>query len=211
MERASGISLKPKLESSALPHWATGGEWRAINARFKPCKPSIQNTYPQPTARDPASKRFAKGDSSPLITPTNYRVTPSIGKRPFNCSNDSFPKIGRSGPSPHHRIHGNVNSSPDVSPTEPSPTFSSEPMKPTHTPGPWHLVSHRPKLVKVETARVVICDSFGGLSDETMANAHLIACAPDLLSALERLTHPMADDEDLEYARAIISKAKGQR
>lgn len=81
----------------------------------------------------------------------------------------------------------------------------------THTPGPWHLVSHRPNLVKVETARVVICDAFGGLNDETMANARLIASAPDLLAALERLVHPMADDDDLDYAREVIAKAKGQQ
>ena len=42
-------------------------------------------------------------------------------------------------------------------------------------------------------------------------NAILIAAAPDLLSALERLSHPMADDDDLDYARAIIAKAKGQQ
>ncbi len=42
------------------------------------------------------------------------------------------------------------------------------------------------------------------------ANAILIASAPDLLSALERLVHPMADDEDLDYAREVIRKAKGQ-
>jgi hypothetical protein len=41
------------------------------------------------------------------------------------------------------------------------------------------------------------------------ANANLIASAPDLLSALERLVHPMADDDDLDFARAIIAKAKG--
>jgi hypothetical protein len=40
-------------------------------------------------------------------------------------------------------------------------------------------------------------------------DARLIAAAPDLLSALERLTHPMADDEDLDYAREVIAKAKG--
>ena len=39
--------------------------------------------------------------------------------------------------------------------------------------------------------------------------AHLISLAPDLLAALERLAHPMADDEDLEYARELIAKAKG--
>ena len=34
---------------------------------------------------------------------------------------------------------------------------------------------------------------------------------PDLLAALERLAHPMADDEDLDYAREVIAKAKGQQ
>jgi hypothetical protein len=41
------------------------------------------------------------------------------------------------------------------------------------------------------------------------SDAHLIASAPDLLAALERLAHPMADDEDLDYARTIIARAKG--
>jgi hypothetical protein len=45
--------------------------------------------------------------------------------------------------------------------------------------------------------------------DVLPSDARLICCAPDLLSALERLTHPMADDEDLDYARGIIAKAKG--
>jgi hypothetical protein len=36
-----------------------------------------------------------------------------------------------------------------------------------------------------------------------------MSSAPDLLAALERLAHPMADDDDLDYARAIIRKAKG--
>jgi len=40
-------------------------------------------------------------------------------------------------------------------------------------------------------------------------DARLIASAPELLAALERLVHPMADDEDLDYAREIIAKAKG--
>ena len=40
------------------------------------------------------------------------------------------------------------------------------------------------------------------------ANARLIAAAPQMLLALERLAHPMADDEDLDYAREIIAKAK---
>ena len=43
------------------------------------------------------------------------------------------------------------------------------------------------------------------------ANAHLIASAPAMLDALQRLAHPMADDDDLYHAFAVIAKAKGQQ
>ena len=45
---------------------------------------------------------------------------------------------------------------------------------------------------------------------EAEANAHLISSAPDMLDALRRLTHPMANDEDLTHALAVISKAEGR-
>ena len=41
------------------------------------------------------------------------------------------------------------------------------------------------------------------------SNARLIAAAPELLAALQSLTHPMASDEDLSHALAVIAKAKG--
>ena len=102
------------------------------------------------------------------------------------------------------------------------------PMK-THTPGPW-LVRFDEDRFDPSHSTLKIIDgrdeslnhTHGALSlafinvsafaphmDEPLANAHLIASAPDLLAALERLAHPMADDEDLDYARAIIAKAKG--
>lgn len=92
----------------------------------------------------------------------------------------------------------------------------------THTPGPWHVVFHHPKLVKVETARVVICDSFGGLSDETMANTRLIASAPDLLASLIELESMVAEmlpkhgpcgwgELALNQAREAIAKARASR
>lgn len=37
----------------------------------------------------------------------------------------------------------------------------------------------------------------------------LCAAAPELLHALQRLTHPMADDTDVDYALAVIAKATG--
>jgi len=57
-------------------------------------------------------------------------------------------------------------------------------------------------------ARVNV-SAFAPHMGEPLANARLIASAPELLAALERLVHPMADDEDLDYAREIIAKAKG--
>jgi len=36
----------------------------------------------------------------------------------------------------------------------------------------------------------------------------LINAAPDMLAALQRITHPMAGDEDVENALEVIAKAK---
>ena len=47
--------------------------------------------------------------------------------------------------------------------------------------------------------------------DEWQQTINLISLAPQMLLALQRLAHPMADDEDLDYAREIIRKAKGQQ
>ena len=79
------------------------------------------------------------------------------------------------------------------------------------TPGPWTPTGHDGKLsiiVECQWGSVAKVLSIGAISQEK-ANAHLIASAPDLLAALERLTHPMADDEDLDYAREVIARAKG--
>jgi predicted RNA-binding protein Jag len=44
---------------------------------------------------------------------------------------------------------------------------------------------------------------------EAEANARLIAAAPEMLAALQSLAHPMASDEDLQNALAVIAKVKG--
>ena len=41
------------------------------------------------------------------------------------------------------------------------------------------------------------------------AAARVIAAAPCLLAALQRLAHPMADDDDLENALEVIARATG--
>jgi hypothetical protein len=89
-------------------------------------------------------------------------------------------------------------------------------MKSHYTPGPWNphrsvsgfVIVYSDGENRSHVARLfdsALCEEHGSIE----ANAHLISAAPDLLSALERLTHPMADDEDLDYARSIIAKAKG--
>ena len=39
--------------------------------------------------------------------------------------------------------------------------------------------------------------------------AYLIAAAPAMLAALQRITHPMADDTDLAHALDVIARATG--
>jgi hypothetical protein len=45
-------------------------------------------------------------------------------------------------------------------------------------------------------------------ADDPAAAAQLMAAAPSLLDALQRLTHPMAGDDDLDYALDVIASAK---
>ena len=94
---------------------------------------------------------------------------------------------------------------------------------PNHTPGPWSVFEPKSPFVCYEggdspativSGGVHIATMPGmrtcGLSETARANAYLISSAPELLAALERLAHPMADDDDLDYARTVIAKAKGQ-
>ena len=95
-----------------------------------------------------------------------------------------------------------------------------------HTKGPWKvfLVKSGPnkgQLLGVgEETGEGVADAYGGLwgsGGEKLANAHLIAAAPELLEALEKLVAAMpsrtilTDDELAPYdsACAAIAKAKG--
>ena len=72
-----------------------------------------------------------------------------------------------------------------------------------HTPGPW--LNGWGKVTDSEGKAICMV-----IHRKNGDNGNLIASAPELLRALERLAHPMADDEDVSFARAIISKAKGE-
>jgi hypothetical protein len=91
----------------------------------------------------------------------------------------------------------------------------------THTQGPWHVGAGngegsifpdngRTRLEIGGTTLYSIAQITRGWNEvEDEANARLIAAAPEMLAALQSLTHPMASDEDLSHALAIIAKVKG--
>ena len=90
-----------------------------------------------------------------------------------------------------------------------------------HTPGPWEVADDTPDIIKHEPDGIthiascdVACFSPGFIPIEEMdANARLIAAAPELLAALEHLTHRYLfnnseEDAAVKQARAAIAKAK---
>ena len=91
----------------------------------------------------------------------------------------------------------------------------------THTQGPWHVGAGngegsifadngRTRLGIGGTTLYSIAQITRGWNEaEDEANARLIAAAPEMFEALQSLTHPMASDEDLQNALAVIAKVKG--
>jgi len=80
-----------------------------------------------------------------------------------------------------------------------------------HTPGPWTVtrgyeIAGAPVWWLIEGAGGVI----GDIQSVNADDARLIAAAPQMLRALQRLTHPAADDDDLAYALDVIRVATGQ-
>jgi hypothetical protein len=96
-------------------------------------------------------------------------------------------------------------------------------MNTPHTPGPW-TVDRSDDGPLIYTGDLLIASVSGstehiqvqGLDEKTTeANAWLMAAAPDLLAALERILEHgewgnLKDAEVVNQARAAITKAKGQ-
>lgn len=86
-----------------------------------------------------------------------------------------------------------------------------------HTPGPWHVGTKEAHHCVYDARGWQIADASPlGKSDDTKANARLIAAAPDLLSALEKtlswLTSYPGEGalKAYEQAQAAIAKATGK-
>ena len=86
-------------------------------------------------------------------------------------------------------------------------------MSTTHTPAPWYwLPMTGPDYVSAEYFMILEDDGVTVCNPSPMgqAAAYLIAAAPEMLAALQRLTHPAADDSDLEHALDVIARATGK-
>ena len=99
-------------------------------------------------------------------------------------------------------------------------------MESKHTPGPWMIndgadviVKECPTCFDWTSIACLMYDDNDGPVDETevAANGRLIAAAPELLEALERICaaeeqHPTTTGLDglIDNARKIIAKAKGE-
>jgi len=77
-------------------------------------------------------------------------------------------------------------------------------METNFTPGPWCCATS-----ELTPDRISVYANGPLCYVDKLADARLIAAAPDLLAALQRLVHPMADDDDLETALEVITRATG--
>ena len=108
-------------------------------------------------------------------------------------------------------------------------------METKHTPGPWRFEPHDPQFSQwagnivgsygrvngIENVRTITCQTKYGEPDEIVANAHLIAAAPDLLEVCAELLAwaasvegntvspniTLTHDSIFTRARAAIAKA----
>ncbi len=90
-----------------------------------------------------------------------------------------------------------------------------------HTPGPWTFGHAIPaddtvsRIVRAGDDHIAVVMDLDGAAQEAVDNARLIAAAPQLLRALQRLTRPDDGrgpaDEDLAYALDAIRAATGSQ
>jgi len=77
-------------------------------------------------------------------------------------------------------------------------------METNFTPGPWCYAAS-----ELTPDRISVYVNGPLCYVDKLADARLIAAAPMMLDALQRLVHPMADDTDRENALDVIARATG--
>lgn len=81
-----------------------------------------------------------------------------------------------------------------------------------HTPGPWRTGGKDGRIIyAADGFAVADATVFHGRHEgEHSENARLIAAAPELLAALERIAELSYDSEATRVAREAIAKARGE-
>lgn len=83
--------------------------------------------------------------------------------------------------------------------------------EPKHTPGPWKIDARNLFALIIEDSTKGLAMVAGRSVDERIANAALIAAAPDMLAFIVRLTEIVGDSglagAEYEEAIALIKKA----
>lgn len=88
-----------------------------------------------------------------------------------------------------------------------------------HTAAPWHIGAPPPngeQAIGAQNGMMVAIATTGvGMKEETLANARLIAAAPELLEALKEIVNQHGQFEHCMWAahiaRAAIAKAEGEQ
>ena len=94
--------------------------------------------------------------------------------------------------------------------------------KTKHTPGPWHISTNTHAMRIISNHCVALAEVYARESvEKQVANAHLIAAAPEMLEALERITEMWQESPCSSYPKGtlafiqdiiepLIRKAKGE-
>jgi hypothetical protein len=87
-----------------------------------------------------------------------------------------------------------------------------------YTPGQWRIIEHHKakyEIRAINTEVACLDDVLSKSNGENLANARLIACAPELLEALESTLNLIAmldfgDTPTIKKYKQLIAKAKGE-
>lgn len=82
--------------------------------------------------------------------------------------------------------------------------------EPKFTPGPWLVMANQIGTQETEIASICLTAQIRLPKDETKANAHLIAAAPDLYEALEYCIKQIPEFGDVPGIKAALAKARGE-
>ena len=86
-------------------------------------------------------------------------------------------------------------------------------MNTSHIPGPWYVVNDTEVQSAVINKDNYVCAAEGNTMEQAIANAQLIACAPELLEVCHRALITLHEDDFSmlrEELRQIITKATGE-